>query len=655
VLSVDVTYTGAAAEPNGAITITELMHSPSRPGAQFIEIVNRSQMYFDLAFWRIDAVNYSFPVGSIVNPGQTIVLAQDKTAVLQTYGYVPVFDVFPGQLSPVGEPVALVRFSQQGDVVIDGVRYEAALPWPAPIDGASLQLVDAAQDNSRSSNWAYGTPTPGAPNSVAATLPPFDPVWLNEVQTETLVGPSDNAGDHDPWIELFNNSGVPINLSGYFLADNYSSNLTQWAFPAGATIAPGEYKLVWADGEPGESTATIWHTSFRLDYGGTIALVRLIGGQPQVTDYLTFPEPGANISYGDFPDAQPVFRSHLFHPTAGSTNLGHTIPVFINEWLARNTNSIRDPADNQLDDWFEVYNGGSQTINLGNYYFTDDAGRLNKFRVPNNGQYVIQPRSYMLVWADDNNPNQNAPGRDLHVPFRLGGNSGFIALVAPNANTVIDQITYGLQTNDITQGRFADGASTIYYTAKPTPRGPNTILGANTPPVFPFIATQFAVPGQRLVFTVRASDPQFPDQQSLTYSIVSGPPGIELNSAGVFRWIIPTNQLPGDYSVTLRVVDSGVPPRSATTTFIIAVRSTVTITTVAPAPIIDSIAAPNGQATFTILTTPGHTYRVLYTDELGTTAPWTQLDRDFVAANPYASISDFITSPHRFYRIYVVE
>ena len=653
-LAVDVTYTGPEAQPIGAISISELMHSPLTPGAQFVEIANRSQMSFDLSFWRIDALNYIFPVGSIITVGQTILLAQDKTVFIQSYGNLPLFGVFPGQLNSAGEPVALVQFSPVGDIVIDGIRYEAVPPWPVPVTGASLQLIDAAQDNSRSSNWAYGTATPGLPNLVTNTLQPYRPVWLNEVQTESLVGPTDDAGDSDPWIELFNSGNTTVDLSGYFLADNYTSNLTQWAFPAGATIAPGQYKLVWADGEPAESTATSWHTSFRLDYSGTLALVRVVAGQPQVTDYLTWTVPGANVSYGDFPDAQPVFRSRLYHPTAGTTNLGHTVPVFINEWLARNANGLRDPADNQLDDWFEVYNASTQPFNLGNCYFTDNAGDLTKYRVPNNGQYVVPPRGFILVWADDT-PTQNAPGRDLHVRFRLGGNSGYIGLVAPNGQSVIDQISYGSQTNDITEGRFADGAATTYYTVRPTPRAPNFIPGVNTPPVFPVIPTQFGIPGQNLLITVRAADPQWPDLQTLSYSVVSAPPGVQVNNSGLCRWIIPTNQLAGDYLVTLHVVDSGAPPRSDTTSFIISVRSSVTTTTVAPAPIIQTISAPSGQATFTIITELGHTYRVLFTDDLASTAPWIQLGRDFVAANPYASITDFVTSAHRFYRVYLVE
>src|SRR5439155_18149868 len=71
-LTVDVDYPGPAANPVGAITISELMHRPSVPETQFIEIMNRSQFSFDLSFWRIDAVNYTFPIGSIVTAGQTI-------------------------------------------------------------------------------------------------------------------------------------------------------------------------------------------------------------------------------------------------------------------------------------------------------------------------------------------------------------------------------------------------------------------------------------------------------------------------------------------------------------------------------------------------------------------------------------------------------
>src|SRR5439155_12198400 len=115
--------------------------------------------------------------------------------------------------------------------------------------------------------------TPGAANSVAATLPAYHPLWLNELQRDNLTGPVDNLGEHDPWIELYNAGTNSLDLSSYFLANNYDTNLTQWPFPAGSSIGPGQFKLIWADGQPGQTAGTDLHTSFRLNSTtGSVAL-----------------------------------------------------------------------------------------------------------------------------------------------------------------------------------------------------------------------------------------------------------------------------------------------------------------------------------------------------------------------------------------------
>jgi hypothetical protein len=54
--------------------------------------------------------------------------------------------------------------------------------------------------------------------------------------------------------------------------------------------------------------------------------------------------------------------------------------------------------------------------------------------------------------------------------------------------------------------------------------------------------------------------------------------------------------------------------------------------------------------TFSIETTPARAYRVLYTDNLGS-GSWAQLGRVLVAANPYASLTDSLTQPQRFYQV----
>ena len=102
------------------------------------------------------------------------------------------------------------------------------------------------------------------------------------------------------------------------------------------------------------------------------------------------------------------------------------------------------------------------------------------------------------------------------------------------------------------------------------------------------------------------------------------------------------------------MTDNGTPPRSDTVTFTITVLGNgAPISGVTP-PFIYAISSPNGQVTFSIQTTVGQTYRVLYKDELSQPA-WIQLDRDFVAANPYASITDTIPRSQRFYQVQLVQ
>jgi hypothetical protein len=654
--ALSLNYTGPVADPVGALVVSEILYSPSTNGAQFIEIINRSNLNFDLGGWRLDGVGITFPIGSIVTNRQTLVLIQNRAVFRATYGPIPVFAVFGSGLSAASSPIALVRPGVGGNTLIDGVKFEPVAPWAAVAPGESLQLVDTAQDNSRSSNWAVDhsvLATPGAPNSVAATLPPYDPIWLNEIQISRVAGLLDNAGDtNEPWLEIHNSGAVPLSLEGYSLVTNYTNDPAPWQFPAGTVIAPGEHKIIWADGEPGESSGAILHTSFRLQESGQLGLIRFANAEPQITDYLTWNNIGANVGYGGFSDGQSVYRLKLYRPTPGGTNDEPGLRIFINEWMARNTLGIRDPADNALDDWFEIYNGESFTVNLSGLYLTDDTNQPTKFRVPTNGQYRIGPGRHLLVWAD-NQTNQNTAARaDLHAAFQLGSSSGNIAIFAPDAQTPIDIITYGLQSADISEGRFSDGATNRYFMFRTSPRGTNSYTPTyNSPPAFQPLPTQFVGPGQQITITNRAVDP---DGNLVLYSFESAvPPGWLINQGGMFRWNVPTNQPTGIYTIVIRATDNGIPPRSAISVMTVVVRiGTIPVGT--PGPLIYTVASQNGQATFSFEALPGRVYRVYYSDDLKA-GIWTPLGRDFVAANDIASLTDYISGPQRFYRVQLVE
>ncbi|RLT17046.1 MAG: hypothetical protein DWI28_06780, partial [Planctomycetota bacterium] len=241
--------------------------------------------------------------------------------------------------------------------------------------------------------------TPGAVNTNVTTLPAFPPLWLNEVQAENINGPTNSAGQRTAWLELHNAGTNTITLTNLFLTGNYT-NLTNWAFPAGATIAPGEFKIIFADGLTGLSTLAELHTSFALPPGsGSLALARRFNGQPQVIDYLNYTA-ALGRSYGSFPDAQSFDHLEFYYVTPGATNNPAPPPlqVFINEWMADNTTTLADPADNDLEDWFEIYNPGPGPADLSGFYLTDNL--TNKFQYLIPAGYTIPPGGHLLVWAD---------------------------------------------------------------------------------------------------------------------------------------------------------------------------------------------------------------------------------------------------------------
>ncbi|MHB9005888.1 MAG: lamin tail domain-containing protein [Limisphaerales bacterium] len=591
--SVTVTFTGGELpSPAGRVVIHEIMYHPRIPGASFIELRNISvTSAFDLSGWRLNGVGYTFPDGTVLGPGAYAVIVANRDAFAAAYGFgvLPVGE-FPGTLQNNGERLTLLKpgATPDQDLVVDEVRYDSEPPWPSQADGfgPSLQLVDAFQDNWSVGNWAAAALTdtvqftPGAANSVARALSPFAPVYLNEVLPGNVAGLADRLGDRDPWIELHNAGDTVLDLSGLYLTADYT-NLTQWAFPAGATIGPKQFLVIWADGEPAESTAGEWHTGFRLSpTNGSLALVRLQNGVPAVMDHLNYREQPSGLSFGSYPDGQPRERQ-LFHlPTPGLPNNPATPPVqvFVNEWMASNGGVVLDPADNDADDWFELYNSGGQPVNLSAYTLTDDLANKAKFVIPNGT--VIPAGGFLLVWADQET-GQTTNGQ-LHVNFALSGGGESIGLFTPDGE-VVDAVTFAAQTSDVSEGRFPDGMIEPFVSmVVPSPGQPNQFATANQPPVLGSIGNRSVDEGQTVGFTATATNAEA--EQRLRFELLGAPATATLNATtGAFSWLTTEADGPGEYSFAVRVTDDGVPSRFDSETI------TVTVREVNQAPTLDPI------------------------------------------------------------------
>jgi hypothetical protein len=519
------------------------------------------------------------------------VIANDSYAFAAAYGgSIPVVGEFGGRLQNGGETLKLVRpgATLGTEIIVNRVRYDSALPWPTNAGGfgPSVQLRDPLQDNSRVANWAASSInggaalyTPGAANSTLTTLPPMPALWINEILPNNVSGLADRFGHREPWIEIYNASANAVSLDGLYLTDNYT-NLTVWPFPAGTVINPKQFLIVWADGKPSETGSGELHTSFRLnETGGSVALVWTATGAPLVLDYLNYSTFSADRSYGSYPDGQP-FTRQVFHFTSpGGTNIptSVTVPVVINEFMAGNTHTLTNCA-RQYDDWIELYNTGNTTVDLSGYYLTDNLTNKTKWAFPQ-GTF-IPAHGYRLVWADD------APchDTDLHALFKLGAGGEQIGLFAPDG-TLIDGLTFPNQKDDVSYGRWPDGAgSTFYSMNQPTPRAANILAANNSPPSVGSITDKTVDELSLLTFTATADDPDAPTQQ-LTFSLDSNAPdGAAINAqSGLFTWQPVEDQGPGIYTIVVRATDNGSPPLSGSRSF------RVTVSEMNSAPVLSPI------------------------------------------------------------------
>ena len=128
--------------------------------------------------------------------------------------------------------------------------------------------------------------------------------------------------------------------------------------------------------------------------------------------------------------------------------LSSTGSVVINELMASNQTSISD-QDGEFDDWAELYNNSTNTIDLSGWYLSDDFTNLTKYQFPNG--VVINPDSYLTIWADD---DEMQPG--LHTTFNLNADGEALILARPDLS-IADQVVFGSQITDVAYGRCPNG------------------------------------------------------------------------------------------------------------------------------------------------------------------------------------------------------
>ena len=170
---------------------------------------------------------------------------------------------------------------------------------------------------------------------------------------------------------------------------------------------------------------------------------------------------GATINV-DARDIQYYFYAEnsdagVFYPERAEKEF-YQLPVVsglvINEVMASNLSSVADQSG-EYDDWVELYNGNSFSLNLNGYYLSDNENDLTKWSFPN---ITIAANEYLIIWCDTAGSTQ--PG--LHTTYRLSADQEEVYLTDPNG-TVIDAVHYVNMPTDQSYARVPNGIGVMQY------------------------------------------------------------------------------------------------------------------------------------------------------------------------------------------------
>lgn len=170
---------------------------------------------------------------------------------------------------------------------------------------------------------------------------------------------------------------------------------------------------------------------------------------------------------------------------SGSTSSFTTLEVselLINEFMASNDGGMSNnpngwyPIANQVpgttEDWIEILNTGTTTLDLGGWRLTDNPGDLAKWTFPPGTN--LGAGQFLIVYASgDNAPDVNG---NLHTNFKLSAGGEYLALVRPSG-TVASEFgpggsAYPPQDDDVSYGLHPSSGESVYFTS-PTPGSAN--------------------------------------------------------------------------------------------------------------------------------------------------------------------------------------
>lgn len=303
----------------------------------------------------------------------------------------------------------------------------------------------------------------------------------------------------------------------YNLVDTIPPVMTQ-LFPSGGALLGvlSQIEVSFSETVLGVSASDL------LINGSPATNVTKLVGQPYVFKFPPPPTGAVSVAWATnhgITDAALTPNAFAGGNWSYTLNTNLALPdLVINEILAANvsTNGLAD-EDGSQEDWIEIYNRGSQSVNLTNWSLSDDPALPGLWTFP---ARTLNPGQYLVVFASGKDRRPTSTSSNLHTNFKLANGGESLGLYSADSPR---QLVSGFdpfpeQRNDISYGNDLFGQ--LRYFATPTPgaaNGLSTIIGVVEPVhvnvnrghfTTPFTLTASCpTPGATLRYTTDGSEP----------------------------------------------------------------------------------------------------------------------------------------------------
>jgi hypothetical protein len=411
---------GQAARPT-SLVISEIMYHPTNSNLEFIELFNSRGEPQDLTGYQLaGSINLTFPAGTVLPGAGFLVVAKSPASLQAAYGLSGVMGPYTHSL-PGG--TGTVQLSNQAGALLLEVVYSDQSPWPIAADGAghSLVLARPSYGQNNPMAWAASDSFGGSPGRLdPVTTDPLRNVVINEFLAHT------DPPDYD-YIELYNHSTQPLDISGCILTDDPTTN--KFFVPPGTVLPPRGFVFY-----------SETNMNFKLSaIGETIYFKN--AAQSRILDCVRFAGQQNGVATGRYSDG-----GDQFYRLAAKTPGGPNAPIKVSDVIINEI--MHSPVSiNDDDQYVELYNRSANAVNLGQWQFVSGI----TFAFPSNT--ILLPDAYLVVARNTSRMVTNYPNLNgTNLIGNFGGklsHSGERLALAMRDTTVSTNHSGVLETNTI--------------------------------------------------------------------------------------------------------------------------------------------------------------------------------------------------------------